>query len=189
MSQPLRKRWVSKTPFKHLLLENVLANEVFTGILAFLEGAVWKESRESLFSFKKIPSSADIKSLNSLLFQSQADSLIRFELENALQISLSQPVRLVAQKYMPGSGIGPHTDSEVRAARFILNLNRAWTPSDGGIWLLSDNNKLSPEPEFVAPVSNSGFGFVPGRNTYHALSERNFSDSYALILEFPFGQI
>jgi len=119
------------------------------------------------------------------MLRNEAASLIRIDLQDALRIDLPVPVRFMAQKYVQGAAIGPHRDYELKAVRFILNLNRGWGPNDGGIWVLSDNNQLSPEPEFIAPINNSGFGFVPGSNTYHALSARASSESYAVIFEFP----
>lgn len=185
MAQSTSTLWRNTQPFNHVLLENVLANDVSADILAFLEGIVWKEVRGSFFSFHEVPNNIDRDALTDLLLSQRAESLIRDNLENGLQITLSLPVRFGVQKYVQGAGIGPHTDNELSAARFILNLNRGWTPSDGGIWLLSDNNQLLPEPEFIAPANNSGFGFVPGRSTYHALSERNVSEAFAIIFEFP----
>lgn len=166
-------------------MENILTHEVSSDIIAFLEGVDWKDARGSFFSFQEIAHSADIETLREFLARTKVESLIRVELEDALHLDLYTPVRFGTQKYTPGSGVGPHTDSEVRAARFILNLNRGWSPSDGGIWLLSNNDQLLPEPEFIAPANNSGFAFVPAKDTYHALSERSSAESYALILEFP----
>lgn len=186
MSQHLRRAWRNAKPFCHLVLEDILANDAFADILAFLEGIVWKESQGSFFSFQEVLNSIDFQTLSRLLLSTQADSPIRNELENGLHINLSESVHFGFQKYTKGAGIAPHTDNELRAARFILNLNRGWIPTDGGIWLLSDNNQLLPEPEIIVPVQNSGFGFVPGQNTYHALSERTRSESYAVIFEFPF---
>lgn len=186
MSPSLTQRWLSEVPFGHLVLENILTAELCSNLVELLETFFWKESQESFFKIQKLLDSADAKLLSGLL-RDAAEPSIKAELENALRVGLRAPAHFGVQKYVQGNGIGPHTDSNVKAARFVLNLNRGWIPRDGGIWLLSDNNQLLPEPQFVAPINNSGFGFVPGENTYHALSERNSSEAYAIIFEFPLG--
>lgn len=184
MPQSSKKRWLGTAPFRHLLLENILDDNLCSDLITFLEKVVWKKSEEKFYTFQKILNDDDVEALSGLL-RANAEPSIRTELEDALRVNLPVPARFAAQKYLRGAGVGPHTDSGVSAARFVLNLNRRWTPNDGGIWLLADNSQFLPEPEFVVPVNNSGFGFVPGRNTYHALSERNSSEAYAIVFEFP----
>jgi hypothetical protein len=168
-----------------LLLENVLSDRSYSDVMVLLETIDWKDSQGSFFSFQEIKRSVDIESLRCLLVDAGLESSVRVELEKRLRIDLAPSVRFGVQKYTKGAGVGPHTDGEVRSARLILNLNRGWIPPHGGIWLLSDNSRLLPKPEFIAPANNSGFAFVPAENTYHALSERNSSEAYAVILEFP----
>jgi hypothetical protein len=61
-------------------------------------------------------------------------------------------------------------------------------PEDGGVWVLSDRSTLHPSSKLIPPISNSGFAFVAARNTFHALSERHRSLSYAIVFEFPLGE-
>jgi hypothetical protein len=177
--------WLNAAPFKHILLDDVLAEDVCRNAVVFLETIHWMETRDPLFAFHVNVSCDDPERLWNLVPRSIIEASIRTELACGLEIELTKPVRLGLQKYVDGSGIGPHTDSDLKVARFILNLNRGWTLNQGGIWLLSDNDQFLPAPMFVAPKNNAGFGFVPARNTYHALSERVASESYALIFEFP----
>jgi hypothetical protein len=183
MPHTLKQRWLNSLPFAHLILENILTKELCSDLIALLERVVWKESQESFFKIQRMSYGADVETVSNLL-RDVAEPSIKAELENALCVDLPIPAGFGFQKYVPGTGIGSHTDSEANAARFVLNLNRGWTPEDGGIWLLSDNYQLRPQPKFIVPKNNSGFGFVPGKNTYHALSERNSSEAYAIIFEF-----
>jgi hypothetical protein len=182
------KHWLMTRPFPHLLLEDVLSEGLPSKILSFLEGVAWKHNRGSFFEFQEILNGSDLHSLRSTLASTNMEALVRFELENSLQIPLSNPLYFGVQKYAQHSGISSHTDADVKAVRFILNLNRGWSPRDGGIWLLAENYELWPDPEFVIPKNNFGFAFVPGTQTFHALSERISSESYAIILEFPWRQ-
>jgi hypothetical protein len=183
-----KQQWLRTSPFEHLLLQSALTNNLCADIFNILEQVVWKNSFESFYSIQKILHETDIEALNSLL-RADAESEIRNRMEDVLRIDLGASATFTAQKYIVGDGIGPHTDSDVRAARFVFNLNRGWAPTDGGIWLLGTNSQFLPEPEYIAPVHNCGFGFVPEKNTYHALSQRNSSEAYAIIFEFPLSAL
>jgi len=173
-------------PFEHVLIEQGLDQETCTKLLNFVDVASWRESRGAFFSFQQINDQKELEMLADLLRGAAVLSEVRAELERTLHVDLRNPHHFGIQRYIKGGGIGPHTDNEIAAARLVLNLNRGWLPADGGIWLLSKNKRLRA-PRFIAPLSNSGFAFVPANNTYHALSQRTNSVSYALIIEFPFG--
>ena len=170
-------------PFPHVLIDEVLNNSQCLILCRYLERLQWKKSQSRFYGFDVAPKG---HLLEMLLPDSIISAIIRATLRLP-RISRGGKVRISAHRYRPGDGIGPHTDAGVHAYRFILNLNRGWSPEDGGMWLLSDNARLT-EPVLIAPKNNSGFGFATGPRTFHALAERSASEAYSVIFEFALGR-
>jgi hypothetical protein len=171
------------SPFPYVVAEGLLRPDDAADLLTALEGSSWTTVAGKHFEFGELRNVSVLDIIVQKLNQHHISSGVRELLAAALNIPLSNTMQAAAHRYRPGDGIGPHTDEGVKAARFILNLNRDWKPEYGGIWLLGNNTQLQPA-ELLSPESNSGFGFISRPDTYHAMSERTLGESFAFIFEF-----
>jgi|HubBroStandDraft_4_1064222.scaffolds.fasta_scaffold238600_3 Rps23 Pro-64 3,4-dihydroxylase Tpa1-like proline 4-hydroxylase len=171
------------SPFPYVIGEEFLRPDDASDVLTALERCSWTAVAGKHFEFGELQNVNLLEMIVQKLNERRVSSAVRDLLTTAFKIPLSTTMQAAAHRYRPGEGIGPHTDEGVKAARFILNLNRDWKPEHGGIWLLGNNIQLQPA-EPLAPKSNSGFGFISGPETYHAMSERTFGESFAFIFEF-----
>jgi hypothetical protein len=174
----------SRVPFWHILMAPVLEAGVAADLLDQLCGLTWQRNLGSRFCFSIPEPSPDyIASHKSIISSPKFDAMI-YAIVAVYQFRTVELIGLDLHKYDQGTGIGAHTDRGLNEFRFVLNLNRNWEPSHGGIWILSNTSDLSGQTRYVAPIHNTGFGFRPGLNTFHALSERYAGTSYALVFRF-----
>ncbi len=185
-SQSDRHR-VEREPFTHVKAASVLNAEQAEYLLNALDRTEWRRRKESFAEFD-VPEDPTVREeLQDRLVQSCASDEVRGWLEEAVGAPLAADVIVDLHRYGPGTGIGVHTDGPVRQARFVLNLNRFWEPSQGGIWVLSARADLKAPVQFIPPLHNTGFGFLTTPASYHALSERQASVAYSVILGFVLG--
>jgi hypothetical protein len=173
-----------RIPFRHFLMAPVLNARVSTDLLDQLDGLTWRRNRGSLFCFDVPDPSSDYLAFHDSVILHINVEIIVHAISTIYNFRHIQLFTIDPHKYDRGTGIGIHTDRGVAEFRFVLNLNRNWELSQGGIWILSSAPDLSKQTRYIAPIHNTGFGFRPGVNTFHALSERVVGTSYALVFRF-----
>ena len=175
---------VEERPFPHIKVAPVLSQERAEGLLRLLDDMIWRRTRQQYYELN-IPAVSDEKErLCRRLSRWRTENVIRCYLEKNLSASLGREAGLDLHQYLPGTGVGVHTDGPAREARFVLTLNRSWHPDQGGVWILSENSDLKQPVGYIPPLHNTGFGFLTTTGSYHALSERFSSTSYALVFRF-----
>lgn len=181
MSESLR---LERNPFTHIILAPVLEPEKAQELLVALESIEWKRIQQSFYEFDIPVERYSYEKLQDYLVRLPAVNRIHRFLQSSLCANLTSDVIVEPHRYSQGSGIGVHSDELVSEVRFVLNINRSWRPHDGGIWILSTSSDLHMSTQFMPSLHNTGFGFATGANSYHALSERLSSISYAIVLRF-----
>ncbi len=171
-------------PFPHVLAAEVLSAGTEAEVLSRLEEFEWKNWSGEFFRFQVSAVSDQLASLLALPALTNMVCQMKPALERHLKTSLSSDVSCDVHRYDKDSSISFHTDESVRDVRFVLNLNRGWTLSDGGVWALSSEPELASSI-FLPPLSNTGFAFAAGRNTFHALSRRSGVPSYGVVTRYP----
>jgi hypothetical protein len=162
------------------VLDGILAAD----LLGHLDGFTWRRKLGSRFCFDVPALSSDYLAFQKFVTSSNKFDTITCAIAEIYKFPAIQLSNIDVHKYERGTGIGAHTDRGVTEFRFVLNLNRIWELSHGGVWILSTTSDLSEQTRYVAPIHNTGFGFRPGVNTYHALSERFVGVAYALVFRF-----
>ena len=162
----------------------VLDAGVATNFLDQLDGLTWRRNLGSRFCFNVPEPSSDYLAFHDFVILHKYFEVIVHAISAIYKFRHIQLFNIDLHKYDPGTAIGTHTDRGVTEFRFVLNLNRNWELSHGGVWILSSAPDLSKQTRYTAPIHNTGFGFGPGVNTFHALSERFVGTSYALVFRF-----
>lgn len=175
---------VEREPFTHLKVAPVLRSEEAEEFLSALDRMAWQRRKQAFYEFDIVADQRSRDNLQERLVRSLAIDRIRGWLEQYLRAQLAPEAIVDLQRYSPGTGIGVHTDGPTKEARFVLNLNRSWQLSQGGIWVLSARSDLKPPVHFLPPLHNTGFGFLTSAGSYHALSERSLSAMYAIVFRF-----
>lgn len=171
-------------PFPHVKVAPALNAEKATKILRLLDDMVWKRVTEEYYEFNVLSVQSQKEELQQCLLNWRIEDTIHVYLETYLDTSLTQKAIIEPHQYLPGTGIGVHTDGSVEEARFVLNLNREWRSDQGGVWILSRGSDLKPPVIYLPPIHNTGFGFMTAKASYHALSERFSAVAYTLVFRF-----
>lgn len=180
---------VEREPFTHLKVAPVLRTEEAEELLSTLDRMDWQRRKQAFYEFDVVTDQRFRDNLRGRLIRYRTIDRIRDWLERCLSTQLVPKAIVDLHRYSPGTGIGVHTDGPTAEARFVLNLNCSWRPSQGGIWVLSARSNLKPPVHFLPPLHNTGFGFLTNAASYHALSERLVSVAYAVVFRFTVKEI
>jgi hypothetical protein len=173
-----------ETPYSHFLFSSILSNRVEKRILDALESVKWETQSSSFFRFS-IPRDRCVKKeISGLVLRDRSFKDGLREFEKKLNFELRSFCSMELHRYAVGDGIGPHTDCAVREVRCIINLNRCWKTSNGGVWLIASDSSLKENTVYIPAVSNTGFIFSTSRNSYHALAIVTGSETYGLTFRF-----
>lgn len=176
-----------QSPFLHLLVAPVLSAAEHAQVLSRLEELEWSDWSSDFFRIRVSTNSDQLANFTALPALKATIGKLRPILERHLGKSLGGEASLALQRYEENTTIGFHTDAAVSEIRFVLNLNRSWDPSHGGVWVLSKEPTLT-NALFLPPLSNTGFAFTPDLNTFHALSRRSSDVSYGVVMSYPIVQ-
>lgn len=171
------------TPFPHTILAQAFDPATAGHLLALLESTAWRKRSGSYYDFESVE--GELSSDGEIAGYLRALEAYGPALAARFGVGVSGPVAWDIHKYGLDSGIGPHTDEDISEVRLVLNLNGGWTTRDGGIWILSNSSDMQEERTFLPPLSNTGFAFRTSPRTFHALTTRHGSQSYALVGRFP----
>lgn len=176
-----------QSPFLHVLLAPVLSAADHAQVLSRLEELEWRDWSSDFFRIRVSTNSDQLTNFKELPALEATIGKLRPILERHLGKSLGGKASLAVQRYEENTTIGFHTDAAESEIRFVLNLNRTWNPSHGGVWVLSNEPTLT-NALFLPPLNNTGFAFAPDLNTFHALSRRSSDVSYGVVMSFPIRQ-
>lgn len=173
-----------ETPFPTLIAYPFAPERAVSLILERLEAANWTPVSEDFYEFDvccdATARSAGIRTmLEDLIAPVALEGLLR-----PLGVSQTNDLQISVHRFAPEHTIGVHTDLDAHAVRLVINLNRDWSPEDGGVWILSTSSDLSENRRLIPPVNNSAFAFATGPNSFHALSQRQRGIGYAAVFSF-----
>jgi hypothetical protein len=172
-------------PFPHLLATRVLSADGEIALRSALAALQWTDHSKGYYRFQIAVDAAQLARLAALPAVNVMIEEIRTVLVDQLKLGLSREATLAAHRYDEHSIIGFHTDFSAEPdVRFVLNINDSWSTSNRGIWILSSRPDIS-EAALLPPLSNTGFAFATGRDSYHALSRRSGGQCYAVVASYP----
>lgn len=178
-------------PFAHFVAPDFIRPDVAMAVLAdFEKSPKWTYRGEPGFYDVYDLGTLDLASLpTGRAFASELvrDSL-RLVMEHVFDTRLKSTVNVFAQKMVPGFCNKIHTDFGPRGQthRLILQINRGWQPSQGGILMLFDGDPptASASNQYVIPVSGTAIGFEISRKSFHAVSEVKSGTRYTVVFSF-----
>jgi Rps23 Pro-64 3,4-dihydroxylase Tpa1-like proline 4-hydroxylase len=104
-------------------------------------------------------------------------------------MAFEERVDIQAQKMGAGNRIRFHTDFglKLQTHRLVIQLNRGWETSWGGLLILAKNPQLgepSDMDRYYAPISALAVGFEISPRSFHAVSVMNKGTRYTLVYSF-----
>ncbi|NRA35009.1 MAG: 2OG-Fe(II) oxygenase [Polyangiaceae bacterium] len=88
-------------------------------------------------------------------------------------LELRPHVAVTAQLMAPGQRVGAHSDRPLvgfEAVRLVVQLNRDWCPTDGGVLLVHPNEDDATSSHEFPPDFNTAFGFVMRPGSHHSVT-------------------
>jgi hypothetical protein len=111
---------------------------------------------------------------------------LRDDLTRIFGDTLRPEATVVAHRLLPGHRIGIHNDHLIggETHRFVVQLNRGLTDSDGGFFMLFNSADPSDIHAIFRPVSLTGFAFEISPQSHHAISEMHGGVRYSIVYSF-----
>jgi len=175
--------YIKENPYKHALMAPVFSVDTEFSLINLLDSFAWERRASDFYRFDVPCAAEEKKSVLEMLLNIGDLRIHRVALEHIFGVRLEALPRLEIHRYTQDCGIGPHTDAGLPEVRVVVNLNRNWNRSDGGIWILSTDSALRL-PAYLPSISNTGFAFATSIQTYHALSILENGITYGLTIRF-----
>lgn len=179
---------VSQDPYPHFSGTSAFGLDASEEVLKWLEtDAPWKlkiadfyEQYEFSFLDCQLPERIQA------LFTSERLSKLRRQLEQIFNTHLREECDVVAHKLISGQRIRIHNDfiPGRETHRLLIQLNRGWQDSFGGILLLFGSNDPLDIRKALRPVHDSYFSFAISSESHHAVTPISESERYTLVLSF-----
>ena len=175
-------------PFPFSVVPEALCNDVEQATLSWFErSAPWNLTEESFYSQHEFDMRD--KELPSDIAQLATDTTftaMRELISELFQRQFRTTIGIVAHRLTAGQRIRIHNDylEGGETHRLILQLNRGWTASDGGHFLLFGGHEPEDVRVVLAPVSRQALIFEISHRSHHAVSEVVRGERYSIVYSF-----
>lgn len=175
-------------PFPFSVVPDALCDGVERATLSWFERAApWSLTEESFYSQHEFDM-RDVK-LPSDVTQLAADTTVtalRDLISGLFRRRLRTTVDVIAHRLTAGQRIRIHDDylEGGETHRLVVQLNRGWTPGDGGQLLLFGGGQPEDVRVVLAPVSKQALIFEISRCSHHAVSEVARGERYSIVYSF-----
>ena len=189
---PLTGGAVQRDPFLHVVIPDSIDANVAESLLSWFEtGAAWQYC--AIDEFYQLLD-LDLRSvrLPERLRVFVEDSFLedlRNRAAGLLSARLGSKIDVTAHKMLPGCRIRIHTDYGPlrQTVRLLVHLNRGWKAENGGLLMLLDQERPSPDSRNLkcyVPHHRRAIGFEISPNSFHAVSTIVAGERYALCFSF-----
>jgi len=175
-------------PFPFSVVPDALCDGVERATLSWFERAApWSLTEESFYSQHEFDM-RDVK-LPSDVTQLAADTTVtalRDLISGLFRRRLRTTVDVIAHRLTAGQRIRIHDDylEGGETHRLVVQLNRGWTPGDGGQLLLFGGGQPEDVRVVLAPVSKQALIFEISRCSHHAVSKVARGERYSIVYSF-----
>ena len=178
----------SPTPFEYFSASRFFKGDFSLSLLEWLEeSAPWKlvekdfyEQYEHSFFDADLPGHLD--------FLTRPTSLIdvKGQIEEIFGTRLADNIDCNAHKLISGQTIRVHNDfiPGKESHRLVIQLNRGWNPSDGGLLLLFNSDDPRDVHKVFAPLNDSCLAFRISPSSNHAVSTIHSGERYSVVYSF-----
>ena len=183
----LASRTVSEVPFRYATFDQCLSPATAHHALRWFETAAPWNHVETDFYEQNEFSCWDAEGPEAAFLTS--DRLVgglREELEALFGCPLRPDATVVAHRLVPGHRIGIHNDhlEDGETHRFVIQLNRGLSDTDGGFFMLFNSRDASDIHAIFRPTHLSGFAFEISPVSYHAISQMHSNVRYSIVYSF-----
>ncbi|WP_394830036.1 2OG-Fe(II) oxygenase [Pendulispora rubella] len=187
----------SMEPFRHVVVPEVLRPGAARETLAWLESTNLFARREdprrryAQFQIEAVELPAEMPRIRDVLGPESLDDL-RGALEVLFGVRFQRRCACLVMRCLAGDSMTIHRDYHRRAGAdryipthsFLLYLNAAWRPDDGGELGLFRSEDPADIAVTVAPIHNSGIGIAIGPKSFHAVSPIKQGSRYCINFGF-----
>lgn len=179
---------VEMDPFPFSVVPDALSDATELATLSWFEQAApWRLTEESFYSqhefdMRDVELPSDIAELASGTTLAGMRELVSELFHRRLRTA----VDLTAHRLTAGQRIRIHDDylDGGETHRLILQLNRGWTPGDGGHLLLFGGSEPEDVRVVLAPRSKQALLFEISRRSHHAVSKVVRGERYSIVYSF-----
>jgi Rps23 Pro-64 3,4-dihydroxylase Tpa1-like proline 4-hydroxylase len=187
---PLRLALIERitVPFDYFISPQAFRPEVSRVVLEWLEtSAPWKlviadfyEQYEFSFWNVKLPDEV------TLLIQPNFLNDLRGKVGSVFDTEFDTRVDVAAHKLVSGQRIRMHNDfiSGQETHRLIIQLNRQWKESNGGLFMLFNSSDARDVHRVFLPVHNTAIGLALSPISNHAVSTVYAGERFTLAYSF-----
>ena len=175
-------------PFQYVLFDTVFSPRKNRSLLTWLENSQdwvlverdFYEQYEFCIDDATLPSS--VAFLQSDTFRAR----LKAEIDALFSAKLSNYIRVVAHKLIPGQHIGIHNDvvDSGESHRFTVQLNSGLAEGAGGYFMLFNSADPSDIHRILRPIDNTAIAFSLSENSNHAVSRQHLGIRYTLVFCF-----
>jgi Rps23 Pro-64 3,4-dihydroxylase Tpa1-like proline 4-hydroxylase len=175
-------------PFPHTVVTGLIANDLADATLRWMETAAPWTLRVASF-YEQWEIHLDPTTLPANLASLVAPTTISSLTETMLQPLTEAPLELTevtAHKLANGQTIRIHNDYIERqeSHRLLIQLNRGWTNSQGGLLMLFGGDRPEEIRRTLRPLHRSALGFTISPHSFHAVSTIHSGERYTLVYSF-----
>ncbi len=183
----LGTRTVARSPFPHATFTQCVPGATGEFILGWFETAApWKHVNTDFYEQHEFSCWDSTEPVAKLLRSEALLGALRGNLSDIFGRELLPEASVVAHRLLPGQRIGIHNDhlEHGETHRFVIQLNRGLTDSDGGLFMLFNSEDPSDLHAILRPESLSGFAFEISPRSFHAISQMHDSVRYSVVYSF-----
>ncbi|MCY3818411.1 MAG: 2OG-Fe(II) oxygenase [Gammaproteobacteria bacterium] len=178
-------------PFPFSVVPGALSDGMERATLSWFEdSAPWRLTRECFYSQQEFDMrDIDLPSDIAPLAASATLAGMRELVSELFERRLEATVDIVAHRLTAGQRIRIHNDylEKGETHRLVMQLNRGWTPGDGGYLMLFGSGRPEDVRVVLAPTSKQALLFEISHGSHHAVSEVTRGERYSIVYSFHAG--
>ena len=173
---------LSSSPFRHFIVDRVFEPVAANMLLAWLEGLdqEWLDHEKAFYRNSNYHLSPDRLNGAALdVLGGHGIEVVRRRIEELFEQRFEPNCHVSANRYTAGQGTLIHTDFDPNGRgedpfffthRFLVYLNRGWSPGQGGVLGLFESPDSTVPSAAIEPVHNRGVGLAIGPRSHHAVA-------------------
>ena len=175
-------------PFQYVVFNTVFSQSENASLLTWLDNSQDWVLVETNF-YEQYEFCIDDATLPSAVAFLQSDTFrarLRAEMDALFSARISDHIRVLAHKLIPGQHIGIHNDviDSGESHRFTVQLNGGLAEDAGGCFMLFNSSDPSDIHRILRPINNTAIAFSLSENSNHAVSRQYHGIRYTLVFCF-----
>jgi Rps23 Pro-64 3,4-dihydroxylase Tpa1-like proline 4-hydroxylase len=175
-------------PFPHFHLEDAVHPDAETMVLDWLENeAPWSLMQTEFYEQHEVSLLAEnLPEQVSFLTSATTIAYLKDHFTQAFGVSFDERANTTAHRLTSTQVIKIHNDylPGQETHRLLIQLNRFWETTQGGLLILFSQPRPDAATKFVIPKSRSAFGFEISAKSLHAVSTVHSGNRFTIVYSF-----